>query len=91
MWLRRQLRSARGSAPEGNVMTKRIDAEDMNMDACARQQVEDDPIAVTTIWKRNWVRGVGFGGPSRTRTAGTRAWGSGWMRRGTKTAPREDG
>ena len=51
MWPRRHLHQARGDAPEGNVRTKRIESEDMNMDACARQQVKDNPTPVTTIWK----------------------------------------
>ena len=40
MWLRRHLQSARGSAPEGNVMMKRNETEGMDMDAGAPQQEE---------------------------------------------------
>lgn len=35
------------------MMTNRNDAGDENMDACSRQQVKDNRIPVTTIWKWN--------------------------------------
>ena len=43
--------SLRGGAPEGNAMTKRIELDDLDIDARARQQEEDARISVTTIWK----------------------------------------
>ena len=51
MWPRRHLHLERGEAPEGNMMTKRIELDDLDIDASARQQEEDDRIPVTTICK----------------------------------------
>lgn len=45
MWLRQQLQSARGDAPEGNVMTKRIEIDDMNLN----------------VERVSWQRGRGAG------------------------------
>lgn len=46
---RRHLHLERGEAREGNVMTKRIEIDDTGIEACARQQEEDDRIQVTPV------------------------------------------
>ncbi len=51
MWPRRYLHLAKGDAPEGNMMAKRIERDDTDIDVRAQQQEENDRIPVTTIWK----------------------------------------
>ena len=53
MWLRRQSQSARGDAPDGNMMTTRIEIDGMEITAWAQQQDENDRTPVTTMWKWN--------------------------------------